>query len=1120
MLLLLLSSGLAFAQPDTNAPAPLSACDLNGDGTETFDLTTTIPQIMNGLSPSEYQLSFHMSLYDAEYNVSPISPTTAFTSSDATIFVRVHEIAYPSNYSVELLQLVVSPMATATVVANQSPACQGQPVSYTLQGYGGSLPYTFHYAINGNAMTAVASATSWVTLSLPSGSPDVFVIELQSVVSGNNCENNVTGTAIVEIIQGAVANQAPDIVHYEDPSDDYSTFDLTQNEPIITAGVPDLSVLYYQTQADAMAGVNPFAFPTTFNNTENPQLIWARAQNDVTGCFDITSFQVVVSDANVVYIPDAAFKAKLIADGADTNADGEIQFSEAEAVTVISIDDLGVADLTGIEAFANLVELYASDNDISYANLSGLAYVTKAYLNHNNIGSFNVSGMTALQDFQVGHNNLFTATISNLPNLEIFYASYNQQLANLNLSDLPSLKNLTVGEANLAYFDGTGFPALENLYLSGNSLTGFNVSGLSALRIFDFSWNQVQNIEFEGLSALEALYFDSNPVQAASWTGPSNIKWLKCNYTGFQPIEVLATTSLLVLECAGNGMTSLDLTQFPSLTNLICSNNLLTTLDTSSLSDLMFLECQNNDIAGVLDLNAATQLQFVSCYANNIEMLFVKNGADETIDTASFSENPLVYVCADESQVAQLQMEAGAGVQVNSYCSFTPGGQYNTIAGTVKFDAGGNGCDAGDTAQPLIKLVVTNGSETDFLFTNDTAQYAAFVGQGDYTVSPSLENNYFNVSPASAAVNFPAVDGSVSTNDFCLTPNGVHPDVEVAIMPIFPSRPGFDAVYKVVIRNKGNQVLSQPYGVTFFYDENLLDYVSSEPAAATVGSGSLSWNYSNLQPFENRSFNVVLNVNAPTDTPAVNIDDVLTFTANVMPSAADETPLDNLFIYDETVVGSFDPNDKKCLEGDVAPPALIGDYLHYAIQFENTGTAPAENIVVKDVIDATKFDVSTLQIMHSSHNVISKGDGNGTIFIFQSINLDSGGHGNILLKVKTLGTLVEGDTVSNKADIYFDYNFPIITEPANTLFQLLSVDDPKWDASVQVFPNPARDIFNVKASSNITSVQLYDVQGRLLQVKTANEPELTFDISAAQTGTYFVRISTENGIRTEKIVKQ
>ena len=68
------------------------------------------------------------------------------------------------------------------------------------------------------------------------------------------------------------------------------------------------------------------------------------------------------------------------------------------------------------------------------------------------------------------------------------------------------------------------------------------------------------------------------------------------------------------------------------------------------------------------------------------------------------------------------------------------------------------------------------------------------------------------------------IDNSVATQNFCITANGVHPDLEIVIAPIVPARPGFTVEYKIVYRNKGNQVMSQLYGVNFFYNQNLMSF--------------------------------------------------------------------------------------------------------------------------------------------------------------------------------------------------------------------------------------------------------------------------------------------------------
>jgi uncharacterized repeat protein (TIGR01451 family) len=219
-------------------------------------------------------------------------------------------------------------------------------------------------------------------------------------------------------------------------------------------------------------------------------------------------------------------------------------------------------------------------------------------------------------------------------------------------------------------------------------------------------------------------------------------------------------------------------------------------------------------------------------------------------------------------------------------------------------------------------------------------------------------------------------------------------------------------------------------------------------------------------------------------------------------------------------VGSFDPNDVSCIEGNSVSPSEIGNYLHYIINFENTGTADAENIVVKDIIDAEHFDVNSLQLMNSSAPVITKLTGNTAEFIFQNIYLHSGGHGNILIKVKSKSTLVEGDIVSKKASIYFDYNAPVNTNMEITTFQALSTPDLEMDASIKIYPNPTKGNVNINCKNNIKSIQLFDVQGRVLQTEIVNETSKVIDVSSKAKGVYFLKILSDKGSKVEKIVRE
>jgi hypothetical protein len=504
----------------------------------------------------------------------------------------------------------------------------------------------------------------------------------------------------------------------------------------------------------------------------------------------------------------------------------------------------------------------------------------------------------------------------------------------------------------------------------------------------------------------------------------------------------------------------------------------------------------------------------------------MKNGVT-AFSSLDLAENfNLQFLCVDDFNVdgliTNLNFLGITGVNVCSYCTVTPGGNYNTITGHVTFDANSNGCDATDISQPNIRVDINDGSTSGSAFNTAAGDYSFFTQAGYFTLTPNVENPaWFTVSPQSDSVYYSDNNNNSTTKDFCVTPNGSHNDLEMVMAPLTPARPGFNAVYKLVYRNKGNTIMGPATsGIILVYNAAKLTYVSSSQPVTATGTSSINFTYPQLLPFASGSIEVTFHVNAPTDTPAVNIGDELQFMTMISPNNLDENIPDNTFNYTQTVVGSFDPNDITCMEGPVVSPSEIGKYLHYVINFENTGTYQAENIIVKEIVDTEMYDLNSLQVLNSSAAVTTKVTNNKAEFMFQNINLDSGGHGNILIKIKSKNTLVQGDSVAKKADIYFDYNFPITTNEANTVFQYLSNPSFPIDASVNLYPNPAHNTVNIKANNMITSVQLFDAQGRLLQTKLVNENNTTLDITTQSAGVYLIKATTDKGIKVQKIVKE
>ena len=813
-----------------------------------------------------------------------------------------------------------------------------------------------------------------------------------------------------------------------------------------------------------------------------------------------------MTQAQIVNIPDANFKNRLLeanpmtntasdANGnfitIDINGNDEIEVSEAQNVFELRLSFDNISDLTGIGAFTNLEFLQSTHNTFTSLDLSQNINLTTLLCNNNDLTSLDISQNINLTKLYCYNNDFDNIDITQNINLRELRCSGNN-LTTLDLSQNINLEELECHSNQLTNLDLSQNLNLEVLNCGSNSLTSLDVSQNQQLILISCIDSQLVELVLGQHPNLDTISFQNNQITSIDFSLAPNLRVLRGHTNNLSEINLTQNINLEYLWISYNQINSLDLSNNSELISLFSEYNLLTELDLS-----------------------ATKVDEWNVSNNQITYINIKNGLDS--GAGSFFNNPIEFVCTDPDEIELYEILSSYQIPVSDYCSFVPGGDYNSIAGQLIFDDGNDGCDTNDALFPGMRIDISNGTDSGMTFSNDVGEFVFYAGTGSYTITPNFENpSWFNVSPSNVMVPFSDLNNTV-TQDFCITSNGTHNDVEIVIASIIPAQPGFDANYQIVYKNKGNQVLSGV--IDFNYDDNVLDLVSTSVTPINQSTGSLSWSYTDLNPFETRVIDVVLNVNSPMEIPAVNIDDVLSFEASINPISGDETSSDNTFELNEVVVGSFDPNDITCLEGDVVSPERIGDYLHYNIRFENTGTAPATFVVVKDIIDETKYDLSSIQLLYSSHNMDTQIEGNELEFFFDNINLGPNEQGNVLFKIKTLESLVIGDSVEQMANIYFDFNFPIETNTANTTFQNLSVDDQENDASIDMYPNPVSDVLTISAKTKIKSVEIYDVQGRIIQTSIVNNTNVSLHIAHLTNGVYFFKIKTEKGIDVKKVIK-
>ncbi|MEE9349186.1 MAG: hypothetical protein V3U80_04000, partial [Flavobacteriaceae bacterium] len=369
----------------------------------------------------------------------------------------------------------------------------------------------------------------------------------------------------------------------------------------------------------------------------------------------------------------------------------------------------------------------------------------------------------------------------------------------------------------------------------------------------------------------------------------------------------------------------------------------------------------------------------------------------------------------------------------------------NKIKGNVSIDIVGIDCSDNSHKMDNVKIKVTNGVDTYTTFTDANGDYQLFVMDGNFTVELITNVAYYTPNPTTFNVNFTGI-GNEEIIDFCVFSTQTIDDMATSFAPLAPPRPGFNITYRLRYHNIGTTIKSGDF--KFNFDDTQLTFLSATVTPDVQSNGEIQWNYTNMYPFESTVIYATFNVLPP---PTVNIGEYIQTSTTINPITGDAFPDSNQYQLNLEVVGSYDPNDKQSLKGDVVLDTELGDYIYYMIRFQNTGTAEAINVNVVDVIE-NSHDLDSFQLVSLSHTGYVQLNNDTAEFIFDNINLpdstndEPNSHGYIIYKIKPLSSSTLGDTLTNTASIYFDFNEAIITNTTSILIDGDSDNDGIYDS--------------------------------------------------------------------------
>lgn len=451
------------------------------------------------------------------------------------------------------------------------------------------------------------------------------------------------------------------------------------------------------------------------------------------------------------------------------------------------------------------------------------------------------------------------------------------------------------------------------------------------------------------------------------------------------------------------------------------------------------------------------------------------------------------------------------------------------VAVTVFCDPNDNGIlDNGETPIPNAPLtIIANPFASNLTIYTDSNGVAQICGNyfQSTTLFASINQNWLGQHGYQALnVNFTIQTSPAGTTNMAYYPIDCSPtlcaDLWTSVTPWIGYFQGTTAYIKLKYGNygpltatSGTLQLTLPAGVSVVTSSiNIPGY--------TISGNTISWNITATPNFQ---FTDIIQVTVPSGLPSGTPHN---FIATITPSSSinDCNQTNNTSNLLQILGSSYDPNDKTVnLPEQISP--VVDDYLTYVIRFQNTGTAPAQNVYIMDTL-SPYIDWSSVQVLETSHpmNLLELNGGIlrfdfPQIWLADSTTNEPLSHGHVVYRVKENPGNGPGIGIANTAFIYFDWNDPVVTNTTWNVNADLAVID-NQQAQFVVYPNPATNVVTISGQQDITAVQLIDMMGNLVYEMTANSKQLTIATSDLQAGVYILAVTAADSTTRQTFIKQ
>ncbi len=453
---------------------------------------------------------------------------------------------------------------------------------------------------------------------------------------------------------------------------------------------------------------------------------------------------------------------------------------------------------------------------------------------------------------------------------------------------------------------------------------------------------------------------------------------------------------------------------------------------------------------------------------------------DPPVNTSLYPQNNYAY----STQTNFARVSGTLFLDQNSNCNFEPN-EMPVPFGVLNLSQGLSAANFSSGSQGKFSVLVPAGTYNFAIPTNISRKYLRLSTSCTLPTSISLSANQ-NFQQDIAIEHDGTIDALVDVESY--TGQATY---------------GFTENYKLLIQNPGT---AQSGLITVDLTiPGTMSFISSVPQSTSVNGNKHTFTFNSLAMFEEKSIQIQLR----TDTAGNNLGDTLCLYAQLNGINGDVLPQNNFDTLCLEVRGAYDPNDKTPSATNIKPGT---NQVDYRIRFQNTGNSPAVKVTVVDTLDLT-LPITSIIMNSASHAYSISVQNNILIWEFDNIMLpDSasdplGSQGYISFSAGLNPALGLGDSILNDADIYFDFQKPIITNMAKTvIIQNVSLRENTLQQWLNVYPNPAKDKVFIKwKGESKTTLTLINANGQKIQtIPIAAKSNTSILLNNLAAGVYFL----------------